>query len=678
MAANPANLVVVSKQNLADRATRISATYYERSWQTRWPRRAKNQANWLAYHTKQDWSHKLPWQTTQCVSEFGISIEQSVGTLERGLTDSDDWLTVDGIGIGAPAIDPDTIGSLLKFYLQRLWLPGDLPETSYNIANLIGDGMKRGLLESILTAKIYGVMETKYQYRLVESKVVKGNFGHREAVPAYNQVPMGRPKVVRDPVQDFRLAVDLIPWEDYFPDPSALNKWVCHEATVHLSELGANEDYDPNVIAGIRGTADATYSDQYKRIEQGVTFVPHEPDEVRVREFWGDLIDPDTGEVLAANCFWTTCNGKLLRPPTPNPFWHGKRPFVSAALFRTPNSTVHKALADDAVDSWMFLNELLSLMFDGALGSVWGKHQARLDKVTNSDDFQQGIPQAATFLLDPSAPDGYQALETLDDKSGLPPYAMQIFDLAMRQFQTAMATNDLKLGQQPAREATATSIVEAMQAAGSLFESIAARVEDTFLDPLFELSWMTILQYELNDKLVDPKLVQILGPERVLELTQMTNEQRFVLLAQSAAFKCRGLRGVTARSRVLTKLANLVQLASTPGSPLMGLFGPGGKYSINRLGEQMLRNSGVDPTTLEKTQEEKDQEDAMQMVDEAMNTAGARRPGTPALPGPTGESPVKGGGSPAALVDASQDQQSMETAMASKTPVGQVPGTGGA
>lgn len=668
--ANAANVIAKSQQELSAKCVLISGDNYNRSWQTRWNRRRKNLANWNAYWSRMDWSHKLPWQTTQTIAEFGISIEQSVGTLERGLTDTEDWLTVDGIGIGEPAIDPDTIGLLLKYYLQRLWQPGNQAETAYNIANFVGDGVKRGLLESIITAKVYGVMETKYHYRLVESRPVRGRFGHRDAVAMYNFVERPVQRVVRDEVRNFRVCFDLIPWEDYFPDPSPLNRWTCHEVTMHLSELAANPDFDPDVIDAIKGNANATYADMYKRVQQDVVFISHEPDEVRVREFWGDLVDSD-GSVLATNVFWTTCNGQLLRPPTPNPFWHGRRPFASAPLFRNPNSSVHKALADDAVDSWQFLNELISLMFDGALGSVWGKYQARLDYVENSDDFQQGVPQSAVFNLRANTPEGVKALEKID-QGELPAYAMQIFELAMRQFQTAMATNDLKLGQTPAQEATATSIVEAMQAAGSLFEAIAARVEDAFLEPLFELGWLTILQYELNEKLVDPKLVQILGPDRVLQLTQMTNQERFVLLSNAAKFKVRGLRGVAARNRVLTKLANMVQLMSTPGSPLASLFGPGAKYSIQRLGEVMLRNSGVDPSTLEKTQEEKDQDEAAAMVSEAMNAGGVTAPPTPeATPPAAGGTP---GGSPPALMDASQDQQAMSSAMAPKTPSGQVPG----
>jgi hypothetical protein len=674
--AAPANIITKSKKNLEDICTRISGSYWDRSWQARWNRRAQNLANWNAYHSRMDWSHKLPWQTQQTVADFGISIEQATGTLERGLTDTEDWLTADAVGIGDPVMDPETIAHLLKYYLQRLWVAGDAPELTYNIANLTGDGVKRGLLESIVTAKVYAKFCTKYQYRLLQSQPRKGKYGYRDDLDAYNLVPTGRQKVVRDPFQDFRLCIELVPWEDWFPDPSLLNKYVIHEVTMHMSELAANPDFDPDVVKSVMGTANATYADMYKRVTQDIVFIQHDPDEVRVREYWGDLIDPDTGEVLATNSFWTMANGRLLRPPTPNPFWHQRRPFVSAALLRTPNSTIHKALADDAVTHWQFLNELVSLMFDGALAAVWGKGQMRSDFVENADDFQQGIPQSATFLLRPNTPEGYKAWEKLD-QGELPAYAIEIFNLAMREFQTAMATNDLKLGQQPPKEATATSVVEAMQAAGSLFESIAARLEDTFLDPVFELAWMTVLQYEFDHKFVDPALIQILGPQRVLELTKMTNEERFVLLSQAAKFKVRGLRGVAARNRTLTKLVNLLQLIGQ-NPELMQAYAK--TRSLDRLMDQIILNSGVDPTTLEKTQQEQDADEAQQMVQEA--TSGVMPPGSNAVPGQQGgqgggpppSTPPGNGGSPPAMVNAGQNQAGIGGAMASKTPSGQVPG----
>src|SRR5207253_10594123 len=167
----------------------------------------------------------------------------------------------------------------------------------------------------------------------------------------------------------------------------------------------------------------------------------------------------------------------------------------------------------------------------------------------------------------------------------------------------------------------------------------------------------------------DPALVQILGPQRVLELTRMTNEERFVILAQSAKFKVRGLRGVTARNRTLTKLVNLLQLISQSPELLMAYKQT---RSVDRLMDQLILNSGIDPTTLEKTQQEKDADEAQQMVQQA--TAGVQRPPAPPNGGGGNGSPPANGGSPPAMVDASQDQNAIGGVMASKTPSGSIPG----
>jgi hypothetical protein len=202
------------------------------------------------------------------------------------------------------------------------------------------------------------------------------------------------------------------------------------------------------------------------------------------------------------------------------------------------------------------------------------------------------------------------------------------------------------------------------------------------LDPTFELAWMTILQYELDEKLTSPELVQILGPERVMALLGMTPQRRFTILAQAAKFKCRGLRGVTARNRTLTKIVNLLQLMENNPALAQAILQ---KYSMQRMAEVVIRNSGVDPSTLEKTQEEKDQDEAQAAVASAtaavppIGTPGGSPPAPGAPPGGPPGAPPSGppapGGSPPALTNASMDQMPTGAgALAPKTPGGQIPG----
>jgi len=83
----------------------------------------------------------------------------------------------------------------------------------------------------------------------------------------------------------------LIPFEDYFPDPSLHNIYEIHECTRLVQDLYANPDYDPNVLGTLAGTGNATLADAYKRASRNEPFVQHDPFEIRVEECWGDLID---------------------------------------------------------------------------------------------------------------------------------------------------------------------------------------------------------------------------------------------------------------------------------------------------------------------------------------------------------------------------------------------------
>ena len=126
--------------------------------------------------------------------------------------------------------------------------------------------------------------------------------------------------------------------------------------------------------------------------------------------------------------------------------------------------------------------------------------------------------------------------------------------------QEALAVPDTRLGQLPERATKATEIVQAMQSSGSLYESFAARLEDNFLEPIFEKAWRLIVQYA--DDFLEDELIQILGHRNTLLLENMPRDTRFRLLA-GAHFKIRGLRGIGTRERRFNKLMTVVNIIST-------------------------------------------------------------------------------------------------------------------
>lgn len=578
---------------------RIVDGYRQRSERARRSRIALNKENWDLYHGRQDWSHKQKHQSKEFLPDLPMAVEQIAGVIEKALSDQSDWFDVEPLpgfaddAIQKALLDAVTLRKLLAYCLSRLYTRGNYPETGHNFALLMADAIKMGLAEAVIVLKVYGILDTQTQYGLEMVPVQREGQTQDGETILYT---VETERVRRIPVQRFRLAIDLIPWEDFFPDPSGLNLYDIHEVTRPIHELYTNPSYDPAVIEEIENQArqDAEAA-KAKRDRGGEDdFSDESTPTVRVRECWGDLIDPDTGELLAPNVLVTTAGTRLLRPPQENPLWHGRRPFVKAPLIRVPLSTVHKAILDHAGPMARLMNELTNLMIDGGFAATWGTRQVRPDLMETPEEISDGIPQGYTAVLKPGVPENTKFLERVDEGQ-VPEFAAVMLARIERSFQVSMATPDLKLGVLPPRQVKATEVVEAMQASSGLFESLIAHGENGLVTPTLELGWLTIWQY--LDNFTEPELVQILGPDRAAILQSLSPAARFVRLAQSVRFRVTGLRATVGRMQEYQKLMALLQtLGINPA--FAAAFDA--KYSVQKFFAAVVKSLGIDPTTLEK------------------------------------------------------------------------------
>lgn len=564
----------------------ISQKLFQRSWIQRRPRFSRNNENWLAYRQEQDFTHKQEWQSRETTPNFPIAVDQIVGSFERALTDSDDWLVADPPGIEKPVIDPDIIRRLMLFYMTRLWAPGNQPESANSIQVLVGDAAKMGILEPNVVVKVIPILKKQRHYRF-ETKLPKDTQGDFRATEYAGK----RLEAVDADV--FRLQLQLIPWEDYYPDPSTSKSYAIHRTRRRLHELLANPDYNKDVVRAAIGGAKKADLELQRRLAEGERINTNpDPYEVEVFECWGDIIDDSSGEILAVNQFWTYIASGILREPTDNPFWDGTRPFIEAPLNRVPGSNEPSALADRAVPMWRASNELLNLYIDGAFRATWGVGQVRPDMMEAPEEVADGVPQGYVAVLKPNAPAGQKFYERVDSGE-IPNHSLEAITRIETKVNEGLAMPDTRLGQTSQRSGTkATELVQAMRASGSLYESIAARFEDTWLEPLFEKCWRVILQY--SDEFANVELVQILGVDNAVALTDLNAEQRFQLLSQTH-FKVRGLRGVASQDRQFTKLTTIINLLSS-NEQFAEHFAR--TKDLNKLWDAVLRSTGIDPDLL--------------------------------------------------------------------------------
>jgi hypothetical protein len=556
--------------------------------QMRVRRASENAANWRVVNGDLDFSGKIEGQSTLVLPDLARGLEQAGATLERELTNNTDWFSLDDFDdIPEEVLDPDSMKKLTQFMLRNLHAPGYYIAGARTFEGVIADGLKIGMVEGEIVLKVAPMTSTR---KIVRSVEVAPSADDMPEIPveAYN-FKQRELKVTE--VKTLRLDVRVVPFEDFYPDPSGCNAWVIHESTQKVSSLEQNPDYDKEALQRLRSRVAERDEVSLKMARENQTMPPETIGTVRVREFWGDLANKE-GEVLARNMLCSVAENEVLRKPIENPLAHKSFPFVRGQLRRAPLAEVHPAFIDLAIDPYLAENELFNLLLDHSKQSVHGNYQTRPDMLENEGDIAKGIKTGARFRLKRNAGAG-QFMERVDDPK-VPQHAEMMLGKLGQRREVALATPDLQLGSQQ-REQLATEIITTQEGTGSFFETISNRLEDSVIEPALKLSALTILQY--LDDFSDPDIIRLLGPDRALMLKQLDASERFELLSGAVNFKATGLREMVGRVRELRKWITAMNMI-TNNPTLAQVYDQ--NYSYKRTLNFIMRSLGVDVSVLEK------------------------------------------------------------------------------
>lgn len=529
-----------------------------------------------ANNNVQNFDHKSEGQSTEFLPRTNSAVQQFKAFIKRGLIQFGNWFDIE-MPFDSP-IDSKEAREILMEFLNSI--PVSLfNQDSTTIAHVLSDGVEVGLLESLMIMKVHGYKRNKPQF----------NFEKGET---------------ENKLEPWSLAIDLIRPEDYYPDPTGRRLYEIHRVerdlvdVVRLADQGV---YDKEIVADIVMSMekhDLESTQRKKELKQDEK-PPSFRKKVVIDEFWGTIIKD--GEILHENIVCTVANDTcLIRKPIKNPFWHGGSPFIAAPLIRVPFSVWHKALADNFVPLNFAANEMFNLMLDGGLASVWGVSQVRPGWLEDSRQVSNGIPQGTTLVVNDSAPQDAKVFEQVSTGK-VPQDAMAMFQVLSSEFNGAALTNEIRLGQLPSKQVRATEIVEASQSQAVLLDSIVGDIE-FYVEQLLKKAWLTILQNadDIEVKAIDTSA----GRRAALVLARMTDEERFKKMGDMAYFNVMGLSSLLNRARDFQKLMSINQVVEkSPG--MLATWNE--RFSYNKLLDVMFKQMNLNPSTIEKTEEEKAQ-----------------------------------------------------------------------
>jgi hypothetical protein len=550
-----------------------------------------NRRNRNVYFGRQDWSHKQRGQSTEFLPKTATSVEQMTSFIKRGLVQFGDWFSVDLDRSMERLVDGSQIRSLMMCFLRNLW-SGNNTQTSIDI--VISDSVKNGLLESLMILKVHGgMMPTRaYKYENGELTWVEG--------------------------EEWRLRIDLVRPEDYYPDPSGAGLYEVHRVERDLHEVVDAAEMGVYDMAVIKQLIDVDFTrpeDEERSDEdrnQAQTTEPSFRKKIVLDEFWGTLLNSD-GTVAHRNCVATVANDRfLIRKPEPNPFWHQESPFVVAPLVRVPWSVWHRALYDQAASLNLSLNEMFNLMLDGGIAAVWGVKQIRLEDLEDPGQVAGGVQQGDTLAVKQTLPHNAKVMERVDT-GNVPQDAMAIFEFVNREYTQSALTNEIKLGSLPGKQVRATEVVEATQSQAITLDGIVADIENSLITNVLRKSWLTILQ---NADDIPPETMRSVADNQAAHLIMRAPpEERFALFGGTCSFKVNGLSATMSKALDFQKIMAAFQAISTNPFLLQKAIE---RFSANKMISKILHSLNIDPLDLEK-----DQAEQAAAATEAANTGAA-------------------------------------------------------
>lgn len=574
----------------------------EEAKRARFDRIGQNRQNFDTYHLKQDWSHKIDGQSREFLARQMMAVEQLTAFAKQGVVKMDDWFDVVAMpGMTDPRIRDVDVKKLLSYQLTRADLYSNFEET-----------MKLGLLGSLMIMKVHGRWVPKPKY-----------------VADINVRTNKRELKLRTDLK-WELALEPIIQEDYYPDPTGRGLYEIQEMEVdwfdlqRMARTAANPKgiYDPKVVAKLKGKDGRDLLDESRRDRvkgQNQVFGEGRP-RIKIREFWGTLLDT-RGDVIMENCVCAVANDKwLIRAPEENPFWHKRSPFVVAPLVRVPKSVWHKALMDAPTKHNHALNEIYNLNLDNAMLAAYGVREVQPDYLEDESQIEDGIKPGTTLVRRASAPPNVPVMSRVDT-STMSPESLQMFQVTSTELNSSTLTNDLRIGAGAGNGPSATAVVESSQTITSQLTGMTEAIEDKFMRPVLELSWMTILQHMDDFNIAEVR--KVLGDSVAQIIGSMDAVERFAGTVNGISFKVYGFSYTLNKLRDFRRLTTLLQTVFS-NQLLVESFLK--KYDPSKLLEEIMKTLDLNTDKLETNQVE----EARLAMARLLNGAS---PGGPTQPG---------------------------------------------
>lgn len=540
-------------------------------------RREKNRRNMDAYFSRQDFS----WKKNDQSREFLPKTAQGTEIFASGVKDSlatNDWFRIETDSTGFPS---DAATKLMRWYVDKV-----------GYVEKFGESLKLGVLKAWLVQKNYGEMVTD-EVSFVNSS------GETVVQKQEHWEPR---KAVVDP-------------DDFLPDPRGRDLYKIHVVETDYHKLLKSAKAGVYIESKVKKlTSGLDERDRERQSDKGHDATTSSyRNSVTLWEFHGDLVNRK-GELLEEDVVVTIANEHTVIRKEKRPDWNDSS-FTFSNIINVPLSVAHKAIADEGVSLNIAINDVVNLIIDEGIASVYGIREANPGVLKSASQLNSMRPGSVLIRREGARPEE-RALTQTTLGNGLQ-NGFALLNMLTQEFQTVMMFNDFQLNKLPGGKVTATEVIEQRNQASGISSSITKHIDNDFLVKDLTSMWQLVMQnFDLLDEI---EMIRVLGGDVWDNLTSLTPEERYSLFGKKIRVNVFGISAMLEKQKTAQRLLTFAQIA-IQNPAFRRVFVE--KYSPEKIMRELLKAWNIPDEAIRKDSDDVALSDQDKLILEQIANAG--------------------------------------------------------
>ena len=287
---------------------------------------------------------------------------------------------------------------------------------------------------------------------------------------------------------------------------------------------------------------------------------------VHLMEYWGDLVDSSTDEIVATNQHIIVANRNIVIKREDNPYWDRKAPYIAFSPLVVAGRFPGQGILEMSLSLLSENNKVAQQMADHMSFSVVPMLEVEAGALENAEgDMQTGVQPGKVFYKRSGAGQAVAGVQ-------MPQLSNASFNFQSaldHEIQRSTFISETVQGLTDAKgETTATEVNATQMQSSVLISDIGNTLEDMLLAPLAEAIWSRAFQF--IDSTTKPTWTELIGQQYGPVVDQMPREQRIPLIQGRYNFTAHGLSRAIQRQQNASRILGMLQTISQGGQQFFG------------------------------------------------------------------------------------------------------------